>query len=178
MAPQQKPFNQTFQATPKAINPFQPIQQIPPKQNHKLTSAYRTSTNTVVNAHTFNPHLANNLNLFQTEKKQKNNVNNNFIAYNIPESARATMTNDKINIPENPFRNKDVDVKYNDFDSSGYVKTYGGVSRSRKDSSGKQKTNQDALVCITNINNIKDFNFFGILDGHGPEGHFVSKFAS
>jgi serine/threonine protein phosphatase PrpC len=39
---------------------------------------------------------------------------------------------------------------------------------------GNQKINQDALVSNTNINNIKDFNIFGILDGYGPQGHYVS----
>ena len=34
------------------------------------------------------------------------------------------------------------------------------------------------MVCQTNINNIKDFNIFGVLDGHGPEGHYVSQFAA
>ena len=31
---------------------------------------------------------------------------------------------------------------------------------------------------MTNINNIKNFNIFGVLDGHGPDGHFVSEFIS
>ena len=40
---------------------------------------------------------------------------------------------------------------------------------------GNQKINQDALVSITNINNINYYNIFGILDGHGPQGHYVSE---
>ena len=47
-----------------------------------------------------------------------------------------------------------------------------------KDISGLQKTNQDSFVFKTNINKIKDFNIFGVLDGHGPDGHYVSKFTS
>jgi serine/threonine protein phosphatase PrpC len=39
------------------------------------------------------------------------------------------------------------------------------------------KTNQDSLISKTNINNIKDFNIFGVLDGHGPTGHLISQFA-
>ena len=71
-----------------------------------------------------------------------------------------------------------VNIKYNDFDGTGYVKNYGGVTRPGKDIFGKIKINQDRLICITNINDIRDFNIFGVFDGHGPEGHFVSEYIS
>jgi serine/threonine protein phosphatase PrpC len=75
-------------------------------------------------------------------------------------------------------KKNNVDISYNDFDGSGWIKNYGGVSRPGKDVYGNQKVNQDSFVSLTNINNIKDFNIFGVLDGHGPEGHYVSEFAS
>ena len=43
---------------------------------------------------------------------------------------------------------------------------------------GVKKTNQDMPVTLININGIKGFNIFGVLDGHGVNGHYVSKFAS
>ena len=58
------------------------------------------------------------------------------------------------------------------------VKSYNGMTRPGKDASGSTKTNQDAYVCKENINNIQDFNIFGVSDGHGPDGHFVSEFVS
>ena len=76
---------------------------------------------------------------------------------------------------EDNFLNK---VLYEDFDSAGFIKNYGGVSRPGKDITGQQKINQDSFVILTNINNIKNFNIFGVLDGHGTQGHFVSQFAS
>ena len=182
------------QPNPTFINPIelpkpQPQQKIIPQtQNPKLVSAYRTSTNTVISNHTFNPQNVNKKlnNIFppkpQTQIIQNNNLTNNYITYNNitqPESERLTLFNDKIQPPsENIQKKKDINVTYSDFDGSGYVKNYGGVSRPGKNSSGEQKTNQDALVCKTNINNIKDFNIFGVLDGHGPEGHYVSEFAA
>ena len=190
-------FNKT-QPNPTYINPLQinkPQPKITPQvQNPKLVSAYRTATNTVISNHAFNPQNINKLNIFQNQPQKTNNniinnntnnINNNYIAYNNnnqpqPESARLTIFNDNIQTqtPQNIQKKKDINVTYNDFDSSGYVKNYGGVSRPGKNSSGEQKTNQDALVSKTNINNIKDFNIFGVLDGHGPDGHFVSEFAS
>ena len=41
---------------------------------------------------------------------------------------------------------------------------------------GVKKINQDTPVASVNINGIKGFNIFGVLDGHGTNGHFVSKF--
>ena len=181
------------QPNPTFINPIelpkpQPQQKIIPQtQNPKLVSAYRTSTNTVISNHTFNPQNVNKKlnNIFppkpQTQIIQNNNLTNNYITYNNntqTESERLTLFNDKIPPSENIQKKKDINVTYSDFDGSGYVKNYGGVSRPGKNSSGEQKTNQDALVCKTNINNIKDFNIFGVLDGHGPEGHYVSEFAA
>ena len=57
-------------------------------------------------------------------------------------------------------------------------KSHYALSKAGKDDSGKIKINQDSYVVITRINNLKDFNIFGVLDGHGPEGHLVSQFIS
>jgi serine/threonine protein phosphatase PrpC len=43
---------------------------------------------------------------------------------------------------------------------------------------GNSKINQDTYIVLTSINGIKDYNIFGVLDGHGPEGHLVSQFIS
>ena len=73
---------------------------------------------------------------------------------------------------------KDPNISYNEFDFTGLLKNYGGLSRQGIDANGNQKTNQDTLVSLTNINKIKDFNIFGVLDGHGVDGHHVSNYAS
>ena len=43
---------------------------------------------------------------------------------------------------------------------------------------GESKINQDTLLTLFNICDIKDFNVFGILDGHGLNGELVSNFVS
>ena len=40
------------------------------------------------------------------------------------------------------------------------------------------KKNQDSYVVERNVNGVLDFNIFGVLDGHGVNGHFVSRFVS
>ena len=57
-------------------------------------------------------------------------------------------------------------------------KCHFALSKAGKDQLGKTKINQDSYFILTNINNIKEFNIFGVLDGHGPDGHLVSQFIS
>ena len=104
------------------------------------------------------------------EKQFLNKIqNNNLINRNVTNSQ--TILNELIN-------QKDIDETYNKFDATGLVKNYAILTLPGKDTSGNQKTNQDSFIFKTNINNIKNFNIFGVLDGHGPDGHYVSKFAS
>ena len=42
---------------------------------------------------------------------------------------------------------------------------------------GKKKVNQDSYISELNINRIVNFNVFGVLDGHGVNGHLASQFA-
>ena len=39
-----------------------------------------------------------------------------------------------------------------------------------------KKNNQDASLSIINVGGIQGFNLFGVLDGHGEDGHFVSQY--
>ena len=41
---------------------------------------------------------------------------------------------------------------------------------------GSVKINQDSFIIKQNINNIENYNLFGVLDGHGKDGHLVSQF--
>ena len=50
-------------------------------------------------------------------------------------------------------------------------------SQAGKNQNGKLKTNQDNFLVKIKINNIPGFNIFGVLDGHGRDGHFASSFA-
>ena len=53
---------------------------------------------------------------------------------------------------------------------------YGQITKAGRNQNGEKKTNQDVSLVRINIGDIKGFNIFGVLDGHGPHGHFVSKF--
>ena len=50
-------------------------------------------------------------------------------------------------------------------------------SSAGKDSFGKRKVNQDVYLVKINMYDIEGFNLFGVLDGHGENGHLISRFA-
>lgn len=62
-----------------------------------------------------------------------------------------------------------------EFSSINYIKLAQATSQAGKDN-GVKKINQDSYVSEKNINGILNFNVFGVLDGHGPNGHFASQF--
>jgi serine/threonine protein phosphatase PrpC len=64
------------------------------------------------------------------------------------------------------------------FSSTIYVKSSEGLSIPGKNELGHKKTNQDTLLIERNVNGVLNFNIFGVLDGHGEEGHFASQFVS
>lgn len=57
-----------------------------------------------------------------------------------------------------------------------YTKTAKATSVAGKDS-GRKKVNQDSYISEVNVNGILNFNVFGVLDGHGVNGHLASQFA-
>jgi serine/threonine protein phosphatase PrpC len=66
----------------------------------------------------------------------------------------------------------------NEFSSQTYVKSSDGISIAGKNEYGLKKTNQDTYLIERNINGILNFNIYGVLDGHGEDGHFASQFVS
>ena len=190
----QKPIKQIQQF--QKSNPYMnPIQNQPITQNQ---NNYNENMKPIINQNQIM--MSQNKNNFINNQNQNENLinenqnqgipNKNNIAHISPEgnnlvnveTSRITMTNEESEEQQKENEKKDnnnkINISYTDFDDSGWVKNYGGVTRPGKNSKGLQKINQDSLVSLTNINNIKDFNIFGVLDGHGVEGHNVSEFAS
>ena len=49
-------------------------------------------------------------------------------------------------------------------------------TKAGRDPEGKTKIDQDTPLISLNVGGMQGFNLFGVLDGHGPHGHFVSQF--
>lgn len=50
------------------------------------------------------------------------------------------------------------------------------VSQTGKDEKGKTKTNQDNFIMLENLFDNNKINFFGVMDGHGSNGHLASEY--
>ena len=58
------------------------------------------------------------------------------------------------------------------------IRSHYGQTKAGKGELGISKINQDTFIVLTNINTVKNYNIFGVLDGHGPDGHLISQFVS
>ena len=65
-----------------------------------------------------------------------------------------------------------------EFSSTVYVKVSEGYTLAGRNEHGNKKTNQDTYVIERNVNGVLNFNIFGVMDGHGDDGHFASQFVS
>ena len=171
-------------------NNYSSFQTIP--NNNLMTINIDDYINPTLNNH----HIQfNQMNPFKLEEKdleqndlisQNDNIyldSNKSILSKNAESLRLTLAKDKM-IPkteiESQLLNQSSQINFasNSGVEDGVLKKYAASSRPGKDKRGMTKTNQDSFISRVNINNIKDFNIFGVLDGHGPSGHYISKFAS
>ena len=75
-------------------------------------------------------------------------------------------------LPQKAFVNPYIQNRIN------YIKSCKSISISGTTDEGFKKRNQDSFVIERNINGIYNFNIFGVLDGHGDDGHYVSQFVS
>ena len=64
------------------------------------------------------------------------------------------------------------------FSENTFIKSCEYISVAGRNETGNKKTNQDTYVIERNINGILNFNIFGVLDGHGENGHYASQFVS
>ena len=97
--------------------------------------------------------------------KNKTNLNRNKIVINVREKLNIEKINhfveeNKLNINNN-VKNRKL-FQYYCLSQSG--------SHNRV-----KKINQDCYLILPNINNIKNFSIFGVLNGHGPYGDKLSK---
>ena len=79
------------------------------------------------------------------------------------------------NINSNIKDNQNVQKEVNNKAGKGF-RFYGQISKPGRNQNGQSKTNQDTALIHPNVGGISGFNLFGVLDGHGPHGHFVSQF--
>lgn len=85
---------------------------------------------------------------------------------------KATEINKSLNEKDLKINKEDIEVK----EIKDIIKAYNVITHPGRDKNFLTKINQDYYVIEININGIKNFNLFGVLDGHGLYGHLISLF--
>lgn len=98
--------------------------------------------------------------IINTEKEKEIEKNNTSIEKRI----KTVSSSNDIFSPNNNIKNM--------------VKSHYFLSKAGTDEYGHLKINQDSYLILQGINGLKNFNIFGVFDGHGPEGHLVSQFVA
>jgi len=154
---------------------------LPTSRDKKIKKEKKENTKEKVN--NINSNLKNKIKIrIKKEIDYKNNTN---ISSNF--SSRKTYKTEKNNIKQINKNNingekkmklvrslKNILREENKFN----IKNHCVLSKAGRDEFGHLKINQDTYLFIKEINGIKNFDIFGVLDGHGPEGHFVSQLVS
>ena len=139
-------------------------------------------TNTDNNVDSCNINKKNNVIINDKTHEAYNYLNKNISEKNIfIERKKRSASKKKVKIQilnSNPDDIKNVyDLNANPLPKNFKI-FWGGKSQAGKDSNGNIKINQDSFKVLENINNIKNFNIFILCDGHGKDGHHVSKFVT
>ena len=134
--------------------------------------------------------ILNNLNLnsYQTNQNEFQNTSLNDIINQLTSNKQnITYDNYLENLKHdnyyniNPYirllNNYTQNRRNNGIKEGSLLKDYGALTRAGTEV-GLLKINQDAYIEKTNINGVNDFNIFGVLDGHGSQGHYISEFIS
>lgn len=85
------------------------------------------------------------------------------------------ITKEKCKVRKNPIIDS-KNANLNERDIKERVKAYNIITQTGRDKNYRKKINQDYYIISLSINKIKNYNIFGILDGHGLYGHLISIF--
>ena len=130
----------------KATNP----QFLQNNKNQMVNDTYTINLNTIQEE---NPHIA----------KEPNNIITNLGDY---------LKNETFQRPQEIINQEVISSSPN---GKGF-KYCSQFSKPGKNINGLEKTDQDTPLIYLNVGGIEGFNIFGVLDGHGDHGHFVSQF--
>ena len=130
------------------------------------------------NEKTLNPEIKNSPSFNNIQNTNFTPKNKYYFNYNnSPIKFKIKSDNKNFNSKKEFPRQLNIRVKKLKYINNDDFKIFwSGKSKAGKDKNGKIKTNQDAFRVCENINNIKNFNFYILCDGHGKDGHYVSKY--
>lgn len=140
-----------------------------PNSNSNLNSKILNTNNKI------NPSLHQRKRSFDSKKglsfldSIQNNQNSNGQNQNISRG-----DNQKSSSHQKKISNKNI-KQVNTVNTQNFIKRFSGKSKAGRTFDGKPKTNQDSFLIKTRIFNLDNFSIFGVYDGHGAHGHFISN---
>ena len=111
------------------------------------------------------------INTLKNKEEESDNMKNS-----INRKTSYDMGNRHRNKSNNIKKVKNLNLLNDEFSSMISVKKCEALSLPGINEKGKKKINQDSYIIIKNLNRVPNFNIFGVLDGHGVDGHYVSQF--
>lgn len=137
---------------------------------------YRKVNNTKISSYNKEPSYQNDLERDSRKSKNNASISDDFGSETDYRGLRK-RTFDPRNKKHSKLTKDSKNAKIEKFDGN-YIKKCKSLTQAGKDFGGKKKTNQDFALVERNLNGILNYNIFGVLDGHGPDGHFASQFVS
>ena len=113
--------------------------------------------------------------IMKTDDSKKNKKSTQFPMVDTnyyPINEQQRLNNKIINRMTHKFKSEKKLVLNYDFHSIDYATQ----TRTGEESGIKKENNQDASIILKNVCDIEDYDIYGIMDGHGSNGHLVSNF--
>ena len=136
------------------------------KDTKKISTPLNISRLTITNTSS-KKQKTKTIKIKKVEKQNNNNNKINPFKYEEKEKDNRKKTLDIIK--SNIKREKEKEKKI-------YIKKIESLSIAGRNEQKITKINQDTFFIEKKVNGVENFNIFGVLDGHGENGHFASKF--
>ena len=135
------------------------------KDIRKINTPLNVSKLTITNTSTKKQKTKN----IKIKKEEKNNNKINPFRYEekVKETRKKTLDVIKTNIKREKEKEKEKKI---------YIKKLESLSIAGRNEQKITKINQDTFFIEKKVNGVDNFNILGVLDGHGENGHFASKF--
>ena len=150
------------------------IEDIPEKMKRIIEANRKEERNNIFK--NLKNYFLNNKESYTKKNKSPKTTLSNYNKYEIKNDLRKSQSQRKLNIL---LIKKSISQEirlYKNKNQKSKVQFCHGDSLAGLNDNGSVKTNQDRYIIKQNINDIENYNLFGVLDGHGNDGHLVSEF--
>jgi serine/threonine protein phosphatase PrpC len=156
------------------------------KENINKNKKENSKENIRINISTNSNNIIRSKILGNEDKENNGDINSIFNKTHLLSKKIEILKTEKINIKHLNNISLDKTIKsvrsFKDLllntENKNTIKSHHEISQAGSDEYGRKKINQDSYLFLEAVNGLKDFNIFGVFDGHGSEGHLISQFVT